>query len=37
MSRHEKNKLINLKRFELSLVEGCGSLKEEKEKAIVTI
>lgn len=36
MSRHGKNKLINLKCFELSLVKGCGSLKEEGKKAVVT-
>lgn len=36
MSLHGKKKLINLKCFELSLVKGCGSLKEEGKKAVVT-
>lgn len=37
MSHHGKSKLINLKCFKLSLVEGCGSLKEEKEEAVLTM
>ena len=36
MSLHERKTLINLKCFELSLVKGCGSLKEEGKKAVVT-